>query len=204
MDILPYITKDSDLINFSITADATLSFELVTNGKHHKLESRTIDKKLWRQWMHVAVTWDGRDSCGKTILYVNSVAVAQSCLGKPLSAEGTDNLLLGGLVQKTTTDHSETLIDDIAIWRQPLMPIQIDALYSLGNRFSYNASEVDTLFNTPEKDGVTKIRDHRWQRTTLEHTSQNERLIIKELPNATKIQFGKVMAIRCLACRPQI
>ena len=197
----PYTNKEGNLIAFSISEDGTISFELVTNGKHQKLESSTLDKQLWGQWIHIAATWDGRDECGKAVLYVNGESIAQSCLGRPLSAENTNDLLLGE-TQDSTVDNANTLIDDVAIWRQPLMPMQIDAVYKLGDRFSYNASEVDALFNTPEKDGITQIGEHQWQRTTLEQTPNAAQLTIRVLPNATEIQFGDVMAIRCLSCIP--
>ncbi|MBC6414685.1 MAG: LamG domain-containing protein, partial [Chromatiales bacterium] len=197
----PYTNKEGNLIAFSISEDGTISFELVTNGKHQKLESGTLDKKLWGQWIHIAASWDGRDECGKAVLYVNGESIAQSCLGRPLSAENTNDLLLGE-TQDSTVDNANTLIDDVAIWRQPLMPMQIDAVYKLGDRFSYNASEVDALFNTPEKDGITQIGEHQWQRTTLEQTPNAAQLTIRVLPNATEIQFGDVMAIRCLSCIP--
>ena len=127
---------------------------------------------------------------------MNGERVAQTCLGKPLSADDTDNLLLGGFAENPTANNPATLVDDIAIWRQPLMPMQVEALYKLGNRFSYNASEVDALFNTPEEDGVTKIGDHVWHRAELEDTSDADRLIIRERPDGVKVQFGEVLAIR--------
>ena len=92
--------------------------------------------------------------------------------------------------------HPETVIDDIALWRQPLMPIQIEALYRLGNRFSYDASQVDALFNTPENNGITKIGDRVWHRAELEETTDTNRLMILELGDEVKVQFGDVMAIR--------
>ena len=191
----PYIDKEGNLISLSITEDATVNFELTTNDKTHSLESKVLDQSLWGQWQHIVATWDGRDDCGEAILYVNGERVAQACLGKPLSADDTDNLLLGGFAEDSTANNPATLVDDIAIWRQPLMPMQVEALYKLGNRFSYNASEVDTLFNTPEEDGVTKIGDQVWHRAELEDTSDTNRLIIRERPNGVKVQFGEVLAI---------
>ena len=192
----PYIDKEGNLISLSITEDATVNFELTTNDKTHSLESKVLDQSLWGQWQHIVATWDGREDCGKVVLYVNGERVAQACLGKPLSADDTDNLLLGGFAEDSTANNPATLVDDIAIWRQPLMSMQVEALYKLGNRFSYNASEVDALFNTPEEAGVTKIGDHVWHRAELEDTSDTNRLIIRERPNGVKVQFGEVLAIR--------
>ena len=192
----PYANKEGSLISFSITKNATVNFELATNDQTRKLESKTLDQTFWGQWMHIATTWDGRDQCGKTVLYVNGARVAQTCLRKPLSADDTDNLLLGGFAEDPTINHPETLIDDIAIWRQPLMSMQIEALYQLGNRFSYDASQVDALFNTPENDGTTKIEDQVWHRAELEETTDTDGLMILELPNEIKVQFGDVMAIK--------
>ena len=192
----PYTDKEGSLISFVITKNATVNFELTTNDQTQKLESKTLDQTLWGQWMHIVATWDGRDQCGETVLYVNGARVAQTCLRKPLSADDTDNLLLGGFAEDPTINHSETLIDDIAIWRQPLMPMQIEALYQLGNRFSYDASQVDALFNTPEDDGTTKIGDQVWHRAELEETTDTDGLMILELPNEIKVQFGDVMAIK--------
>ncbi len=192
----PYADKEGNLISFSITEDTTVNFELTTNDKTHKLESKTLDRTPWGQWVHIAATWDGRGECGETILYVNGARVARACLGKPLSADDTDNLLLGGFAEDPKTNHPETLIDDIALWRQPLMPMQIEALYRLGNRFSYDASQVDALFNTPENNGITKIRDRVWHRAELEETTDTNRLMILEFRNEVKVQFGNVMAIR--------
>ncbi len=192
----PYTDKEGSLISFVITKNATVNFELTTNDQTQKLESKTLEQTLWGQWMHIVATWDGRDQCGETILYVNGMRVAQACLGKPLSADDTANLLLGGFTEDPTTNHPETSIDDIAIWRQPLMPMQIEALYRLGNRFSYNASQVDALFNTPEQDGITKIEDQVWHRAELEKTTDTDSLMILELPNEVKVQFGDVMAIK--------
>ena len=76
------------------------------------------------------------------------------------------------------------------------MPVQIKALYEIGNHFSYNASEVDTLFNTPKENGITKIGDQRWQRTVLKDTPHPNQFIIRELADMIEIQFGNVMAIR--------
>ncbi len=195
----PYTDKKSNLISFSITENATVNFELTTNDQTQKLESKTLDQTLWGQWMHITATWDGRNQCGETILYINGMRAAQACLGKPLSADDTDNLLLGGFAEDPTTNHPETLIDDIAIWRQPLMPMQIEALYRLGNRFSYDASQVDALFNTPEDDGITKIGDQVWHRAELEETTDTNSLMILELPNEVKVQFGNVMAIKTIS-----
>ena len=192
----PHTDKKGDLISFSITENATVDFELNTNDQTHKLASKTLDQTLWGQWMHIAATWDGRNQCGETILYINGVRVAQACLGKPLSADDTNNLMLGGFAEDPKTNHPEISIDDIAIWRQPLMPMQIEALYRLGNRFSYDASQVDALFNTPEDDGITKIGDQVWYRTELEETTDTSRLMILELLNEVRVQFGDVMAIR--------
>ena len=192
----PYADKKGNLISFSVTENTTVNFELTTNGKTAKLESTTLDQTLWGQWMHIAATWDGRSECGETILYVNGVRVGRACLRKPLSADNTDNLLLGGFAEDPKTNHPETLIDDIALWRQPLMPMQIEALYRLGNRFSYDASQVDALFNTPEEDGTTKIGDQVWYRTELEETTDTDRLMILDLRDEVKVQFGDVMAIR--------
>ena len=192
----PYINKKSSLISFSITKNATINLELTTNNKTQKLESKTLDQTFWEQWMHMVATWDGRSECGETILYVNGIRVAQACLGKPLSAEDTDNLLLGGFAEDPTTNRPETSIDDIAIWRQPLMPVQVEALYQLGNRFSYDASQVDALFNTPKNNGTTKIGDQVWHRAELEETTDTDGLMILELPNEVKVQFGDVMAIK--------
>ena len=191
----PYIDKEGNLISLSITEDATVNFELTTNDKTHRLESKVLDQSLWGQWKHIVATWDGRDDCGEAILYVNGERVAQTCLGKPLSADDTGNLLLGGFAKDSTANNPATLVDDIAIWRQPLMPMQVEALYKLGNLFSYNASEVDALFNTPEEDGVTKIGDQVWHRAELEDTSDTNRLIIRERPDGVKVQFGEVLAI---------
>ncbi len=195
----PYANKEGSLMSFSITKNATVSFELTTNGQTRKLESKTLDQTSWGQWMHIVATWDGRDQCGETILYVNGARVAQTCLGKPLSADDADNLLLGGFAEDPTTNHPQTSIDDIAIWRQPLMPMQIEALYRLGNRFSYDASQVDALFNTPEDDGITKIGDQVWHRAELEETTDTDSLMILELPNEVKVQFGNVMAIKTIS-----
>ena len=192
----PYADKEGNLISFSITEDATVNFELTTNDETAKLESKTLDRTLWGQWMHIVATWDGRSECGETILYVNGARVARACLGRPLSADDTDNLLLGGFAEDLKTNHAETLIDDIALWRQPLMPMQIEALYRLGNRFSYDASQVDALFNTAEEDGTTKIGDRVWHRTALEKTTDTERLMILDLRDEVKVQFGDVMAVR--------
>ena len=192
----PYVDKEGNLISLSITEDATVNFELTTNDKTHSLESKVLDQSLWGQWQHIVATWDGREDCGEAILYVNGERVARACLGKPLSADDTGNLLLGGFAEDSTANNPTTLVDDIAIWRQPLMPMQVEALYKLGNRFSYNASEVDALFNTPEEDGVTKIGDHVWHRAELEDTSDTNRLIILERPDGVKVQFGEVLAIR--------
>ena len=192
----PYKDKQGSLIIFSITKDATVSFELTTNDKTRKLESQALDKQLWGQWLHIAATWDGRDNCGKAVLYVNGESVAEDCLGRPLSAEGTDDLMLGGFAEDSIPNNSEILVDDIAIWRQPLMPIQIKALYEIGNRFSYNASEVDALFNTPRQDGATKIKDHVWQQIALENMPETKQLTIREQFDAVEIQFGEVMTIR--------
>ena len=191
----PYTDKKGSLISFSMTKNATVNFELTTNDQTQKLESKTLDQTLWGQWMHIVATWDGRDQCGETILYINGMLVAQACLGKPLSADDTDNLLLGGFAEDPTTNHPETSIDDIAIWRQPLMPMQIEALYRLGNRFSYDASQVDALFNTPENNGITKIGEQVWHRAELEKTTDTDRLMILELSDEVKVQFGDVMAI---------
>ena len=195
----PYADKKGNLISFSVTADGTVNFELTTNDKTDKLESKTLDRTLWGQWMHIAATWDGRSECGETILYVNGARVGRACLGKPLSADDTDNLLLGGFAEDPKTNHPETLIDDIALWRQPLMPMQIEALYRLGNRFSYDASQVDALFNTPEEDGTTKIGDQVWHRTELEETTDTDRLMILDFRNEVKVQFGDVMAIETIS-----
>ena len=195
----PYADKKSNLVSFFITEDATVNFELTTNDKNHKLVSKTLDQTLWEQWIHIATTWDGRSECGETILYVNGARVARACLGKPLSADNTDNLLLGGFAEDPKTNHPETLIDDIALWRQPLMPMQIEALYRLGNRFSYDASQVDALFNTPEDNGTTKIGDRVWHRTALEETTDTERLMILELRDEVKVQFGDVIAIETIS-----
>ena len=192
----PYVDKEGNLISLSITEDATVNFELTTNDKTHRLESKVLDQSLWGQWKHIVATWDGREDCGKVVLYVNGERVARACLGKPLSADDTDNLLLGGFAENPTANNPATLVDDIAIWRQPLMPMQVEALYKLGNLFSYNASEVDALFNTPEEDGVTKIGDQVWHRAELEDTSDTNRLIIRERPDGVKVQFGEVLAIR--------
>ena len=192
----PYADKEGSLISFSITENATINFELNTNNQTQKLESKTLDQTSWGQWMHIVATWDGRDQCGETILYVNGARVAQTCLGKPLSADDADNLLLGGFAEDPTTNHPQTSIDDIAIWRQPLMPMQIEALYRLGNRFSYDASQVDALFNTPKQDGTTKIGDQVWHRAKLEETIDTDGLMILELSDEVKVQFGDVMAIR--------
>ena len=191
----PYVDKEGNLISLSITEDATVNFELTTNDKTHSLESKVLDQSLWGQWQHIVATWDGREDCGEAILYVNGERVAQACLGKPLSADDTGNLLLGGFAEDSTANNPATLVDDIAIWRQPLMPMQVEALYKLGNRFSYNASEVDTLFNTPEEDGVTKIGDQVWHRAELGDISDTDRLIILERPDGVKVQFGEVLAI---------
>ena len=126
----PYADKEGNLISFSITEDTTVNFELTTNDKNHKLVSKTLDQTLWEQWIHIAATWDGRSECGETILYVNGARVVQACLGRPLSADDTDNLLLGGFAEDPKTNHPETLIDDIALWRQPLMPMQIRSTVS--------------------------------------------------------------------------
>ena len=191
----PYIGKEGRLMNFSITDDAAVSFELTANDEARKLESETLDGKLWGRWIHIAATWDGRDDCGETTLYVNGESVDQACLGTPLSADDSDNLLLGGFSQSHTASNAKVLVDDIAIWRQPLLPLQIEAIYKLGERFSYNASEVDALFNTPEENGVTKINDDIWRRSALTDTADVNRLIIRELADRIEIQFGKVMAI---------
>ena len=129
------------------------------------------------------------------MLYVNGESIAHSCFGEPLDAENTDNLLLGGLTQESATNNPNILIDDIAIWRQALMPVQVKALYEIGNRLSYNASEVDTLFNTPKEDGITKVGGQRWQRTALKDTPHPDQFIIRELADVIEIQFGDVMAI---------
>ncbi len=200
----PYANKKGSLISFSITENATVNFELTTNDKTQKLESKTLDQTLWGQWMHIVATWDGRDQCGETILYVNGTRVARACLGKPLSADDTDNLLLSGFAEDPTTNHPQTSIDDIAIWRQPLMPMQIEALYRLGNRFSYDASQVDALFNTPENDGITKIGDQVWHRAALEETTDTDRLVILDLSDEVKVQFGDVMAIKTISPKSEL
>ena len=191
----PYIDKKAKVMSFSVTKDAAVSFELTANGAARKLESETLDEKLWGRWIHIAATWDGRNDCGETMLYVNGESVAQACLGTPLSADDSDNLLLGGFSHSPIANNSKVLVDDIAIWRQPLMPLQIEAIYKLGERFSYNASEVDALFNTPEGSGVTKINDDIWRRIVLTDTANANRLIIRELGDGIELRFGKVMAI---------
>ena len=193
----PYANGEGHLMRLALGKDATLSFELTTNDALRSLKSKALDQRLWRQWLHVAATWEGRDDCGRAILYINGRPAGEACLGRPLSAEGTDNLLLGGFSEGQ--GDTATLVDDIALWRQALLPVQIEALYQLGNRFSYNAAEVDSLFNTPEAAGevagVSIVRGRRWQRAALEDTAAANRLVIAELPHRVKVQFGDVMAI---------
>ena len=139
-------------------------------------------------------------ACLISLLFFGGLASAETQrTSKPniifIMADDTDNMLLAGFSEPTAND-STTVVDDIAIWRQPLMPMQVAALYQLGNRFAYNASEVDSLFNTPEEDGVTRIGNHLWQRVPLEDTTDVNRLIVRELPNAIEVRFGEVMVIR--------
>ena len=137
-------------------------------------------------WTHVAATWDGGDACGEAVVYIDGRAAARACLGDEWRGAPVNGLRLGYLTYAgpPSPETARGWLDDVAVWRQALTPAQVAGLHTLGNRFGYDAAEVDTLFNAPREYPVT-VGGVEW-----------ERVDDQAAPGPSEIDFGGGIAMR--------
>ena len=117
-------------------------------------------------WTHVAATWDGRRRLRRGGSVQSTAAPrARACLGDEWRGAPVNGLRLGYLTYAgpPSPETARGWLDDVAVWRQALTPAQVAGLHTLGNRFGYDAAEVDTLFNAPREYPVT-VGGVEWER----------------------------------------
>ena len=189
------------LLDFTITKERELALRLAAGGPEERL-AIPLPLPLLDEWMHIAATWDadaGGGACGEATLYINGLQRGvSSCLGNSLAALPGDSLTIGELEggQGAQSGASVALLDDVAVWRQALTPAHVAALHTLGNEFGYDATQVNTLFNTPAIY-PSEVGSRQWTRTDLSPMAQAGELLITGTPEgAMEIHFGDSIAVR--------
>lgn len=193
-------TNPEAVLDFSITKEGELALQLMVDSEVKRLASTPLPQDMWT---HVAATWDAQDTCGEVILYVNGQEEASACLGRPLWGIPENSLLLGGLLPAEPQVNGETVayLDDVGVWRQTLAPGQIAALHTLGNRFGYDAAQVDTLFNIPRNYEV-EMGGRLWSRISQSPDAKGDLLVVETAGGATEIHFGGPISVSAAPALP--
>ena len=195
-DCLTGSLKDDDnapLLGLSITREGKLSLQLHADGRDGKLSSPPLDEEISKGWMHIAATWDAGHG-GDAVLYVNGKTRAWSYLGKSLASAPAADLIIGLMSPPAAGSEDGPYLDDVAVWRQELTPGQIAALHSLGNRFGYNAAEVDMLFNAP-RDYAVQVGGREWERMILP-VDGNELTVVEAPEGVVEVHFGNGVSVQ--------
>lgn len=87
--------------------------------------------QLGRAWYHVVAV---KTASSDLRLYVNGVLVASTPVGIPTQADVPRALRIGGRVKSSKGFYFNGGIGSLGLWRTPLRPNEVRALYGNGNR----------------------------------------------------------------------
>lgn len=169
--IFTFGVNDQNGTKWDVDIDEVGKFELGISGS--RTEATSTVSLGNEQWHHLAIVSSTLATLSSVAMYVDGEPYTFTAMSSPINTE-LGNLIVGHSANSLNFQQYSGLIDDLAIWGEPLSAAQIRALASFANdpTLNYDAGELEVMFQAfrAKEDATISGRLWRYQASGLTGT----------------------------------